>query len=137
MGNLEFKVIAEGPARPEGILVLVHGLGGDPINTWRADHGSESKFWPDWIARDLRDLRVVSIGYPAAQTRWNGNSMWLEDRADSVLNAMLAHPLLDGGAPIAFAGHSLGGLVIKQALHSAEEKTRSGPRDVAGKVSSF
>jgi hypothetical protein len=45
---------------PQGHVILVHGLGGDPFGTWRHDSGAEG-FWPDWLAADVLHAAVHSL----------------------------------------------------------------------------
>lgn len=50
-------------------VVFIHGLGGDPFETWRfgeADHTS----WPHWLGEEFEDVGVWSLGYAASPTKW-------------------------------------------------------------------
>lgn len=103
-------------------VVFVHGLDGDPYETWRRPADPDS-LWPLWLAKDIPGLAVFSVGYEAPISRWRGAAMHLTDRATSLLERLLLEPDLQDG-PLILIGHSLGGLVIKQLLRTAESEAR-------------
>ncbi|MHC2001806.1 esterase/lipase family protein [Methylobacterium sp. CM6241] len=109
---------------PEQIIshvIFVHGLNGDKYKTWRS-RGPIPEFWPDWLASDIPQSAVWSLGYPAASSWWKqGAAMALPDRAQSILPALADEPNLQSGN-IIFVVHSLGGLVVKQILRLAESR---------------
>ena len=78
-------------------------------------------FWPRWIADEFPELAVFSIGYDAAPTSLNGNAMGIVDRATNILDLLMSAPAAARlrNRPIAFIGHSLGGLVVKQVILEA------------------
>lgn len=103
-------------------VIFFHGLGGHPHSTWRAL--TEPKVcWPQWLAEDVEGLAVWTVGYDAAVSRWRGSAMHLPDRATNLLERILLEPKLKTGE-IILIGHSLGGLVIKQLLRTAESMAR-------------
>lgn len=113
--------IATEANRDRGSVVFVHGLGGDPYGTWGGDGTPTSpRFWPRWLARDVPDVAVYSLGYPAAPTRYKGSALWLEEQAHTALKQLLTEPRLRK-APLAFVAHSLGGLVVKKAIQLAHD----------------
>jgi hypothetical protein len=99
-------------------VILFHGLRGDPHDTWRLTNQSKV-CWPYWLAEDIQGLAVWTVGYEAAVSRWRGSAMHLTDRAANVLERILAEPKLETGE-IILLGHSLGGLIIKQLLRTAD-----------------
>jgi tetratricopeptide (TPR) repeat protein/pimeloyl-ACP methyl ester carboxylesterase len=103
-------------------VIFLHGLGGDPDGTWRSGPDDQS-FWPQWLIDDAEGLKVYSVGYESPVSRWTGTAMHLTERADNVLARILAEPDLRT-RPLILIGHSLGGLVIKQLLRTAESKAR-------------
>jgi hypothetical protein len=122
-------------------VVFVHGLGGDPVRTWR--HGKdESTSWPHWLAEEYGErIGVWSFGYPASKfraQRWierlkkfmrlpydedGGYSMPLPDRARNALHIMVREGI--GHRPCIFIVHSLGGLLVKYVLNLAHEEDKS------------
>jgi pimeloyl-ACP methyl ester carboxylesterase len=99
-------------------VILFHGLGGHPHDTWWSIN--EPKVcWPRWLAEDIQGLAVWSVGYEAAVSRWRGSAMHLTDRATNLLERILAEPKLQSGELI-LIGHSLGGVLIKQLLRTAD-----------------
>ena len=98
-------------------IVAVHGLGGHPHDTWTHDNG---KMW-------LRDLLPLDIPSARVMT-WGYDSDWLTGR-QFARKMMYLHPrdlLSDlyslredtksNNRPIIFLCHSLGGVVVKEAL---------------------
>ncbi|KAJ5730453.1 Tetratricopeptide-like helical [Penicillium malachiteum] len=113
---------------PKVDLVFVHGLNprgrnDHPFETWTHSNG---KFWPkDFLAEDIGYARVFVYGYNSNIT--NSQTMStasIKDHANTLLNLldMERIPSLHSMPPkVIFIGHSLGGLVIKQALLNANE----------------
>jgi len=66
----------------------VHGLGGDAIDSWRAN-GDDEALWPRWLAPDISGLAIFSIGDPAAVSDWQGTAMPLQDRAGDIVEILL------------------------------------------------
>ncbi len=122
-----FKVA--GPDKePSSSVVLVHGLGGHHYDTWRCGAAPEpwnvdKTFWPLWLARDRQALAVYAIGYRAPVSRVRGTAMHLTDQATNILARFLAEPALID-RPLIFIGHSLGGLMVKQLLRTADSIAR-------------
>jgi pimeloyl-ACP methyl ester carboxylesterase len=101
-------------------VVFVHGLGGHPYDTWRGmpDNGT---FWPLWLAEDVKGLSVYSLGYILPPTDWLGTAMPLLDEAAHALRVLLNSEELRTGL-ITFVCHSLGGLMVKSMIRSANEQ---------------
>jgi protein SERAC1 len=106
--NINSKVI--------GNVIFVHGLDGHPQNSWTNAQGG---FFPGWLIEDLPQLNFWTIGYPANSSAWVGNAMPLQDRATNILEKLVNTKEL-GNKPIVFVTHSMGGLVVKQMLNTAE-----------------
>jgi tetratricopeptide (TPR) repeat protein/pimeloyl-ACP methyl ester carboxylesterase len=113
--------IADSIGEHRASAIFLHGLGGHPYQTWG---GSDAQScWLGWLAEDIEGLAVWSVGYEAPISRWRGSAMHLTDRARNILMRLLAEPALREGSLI-LIGHSLGGLVIKQLLRTAESEAR-------------
>jgi pimeloyl-ACP methyl ester carboxylesterase len=107
---------------PTTHVIFLHGLGGDIIWTWT--HTDNAQFgWPGWLVEDVEGLGAYCIGFDAAVSRWSGTAMHLTDRATNILARLLVEEDLQHGE-IIFIGHSLGGLVVKQVLRTAESEAR-------------
>src|SRR5262249_3851917 len=114
--------IASGNGEPRSNAIFVHGLGGDLYGTWRSGDDPQS-FWPRWLAEGVHGLAVFLLGSEASVSRWRGSAMHFTDRATNILFRLLAEPALRKGSLI-LIGHSLGGLLIKQMLRTAESEAR-------------
>ncbi len=116
-------LICDGGAMSRGSVVFVHGLAGDSFTTWGGS-GADSSFWPRWIGEEMGDVAVYSLAYDAAVSNWSGHAMPLPDRATNMI-ATLAGAGMDDGRSIVFVCHSLGGLVVKQALRVSSDGAAS------------
>lgn len=110
-----FPAGGQGDAEPKADVVFLHGLGGDAHGTWQ---GPGDAWWPKWIAEDREHLAVWSLDYDAEPSVWLGGAMPICDRARNILARFDADDL--GKRPLFLVCHSLGGLVAKQMLRSAE-----------------
>jgi hypothetical protein len=114
-------------------VVFVHGLGGDPIETWRSGTDQNTS-WPHWLALEFgTQLGVWSLGYAAAPTRWEGvrvpffggkdpdagAAMSLPRRAENALDRLVGAGI--GQRPLCFITHSLGGLLVKSILRRSAD----------------
>ncbi|KAI9044824.1 LipA and NB-ARC domain protein [Aspergillus affinis] len=130
-GEHEFPFLEEvySPAeQPKIDFVFVHGLNprgrnDHPFETWTHQNGT---FWPrDLLPHDIPQARVFVYGYNSNIANPQAMSTAsVRDHANTLLNLldMERSPQLNARLPkIIFVGHSLGGLVIKQALLNAQE----------------
>lgn len=117
-----------GATNPLIDLVFLHGLTGDPVETWSSE--SNGEFWPEWLADDLGDVDVYTIGYPASIfAQWANKEMDLFERAGNILEHMAGSNL--GSRPIVFVTHSLGGILAKQILRRAIDSTDGDHKRIA------
>ncbi|KAI8623277.1 hypothetical protein F5Y19DRAFT_481901 [Xylariaceae sp. FL1651] len=109
--------------RPElqADIVLVAGLGGHPKETWRAADGT---LWPRQLLPDhVKNIRVLSFNYNNT-LKGSASQAGIEEHAEDLLVALFNDKEDEDAKlrPIVFVGHSLGGLIIKQALCLAERR---------------
>ncbi|KAI1859909.1 uncharacterized protein JN550_011828 [Neoarthrinium moseri] len=124
------KVEAPLPASPKLILssvVFVHGFLGHPKKTWAApgDRTTPPTYWPrEKVPQSLPQARVWAFGYDTklshplrsgSQNTVYGEGKELVAILDDVRRGN--EKLL----PIIFVAHSLGGIVVKQALRYSEK----------------
>ncbi|MCE3250560.1 MAG: TPR-repeat protein, partial [Geminicoccaceae bacterium] len=113
-------------------LIFVHGLGGHPVLTWCHDESRSDDCWLYWLAEELPGIALHTLAYEASLSGWLGRAMPLIDRAKDVLTEL--ETMAIGARPIIFVGHSLGGLLIKQLLREAEDKSVPGWRKIAAQT---
>lgn len=109
-------------------VVFVHGLDGDARTTWHPKD-SPDKFWPAWLGEDFPSIGIWSLGYAVSTSAWKGTTMPLIDRATNTLDLFELDDI--GHRPVAFICHSLGGLLVKQALRLASESRNPDWRAIA------
>ena len=96
----------------------MHGLGSDDQTTWKSLNGED--YWPIWLHDDLPQTAVWSITYPTSKLEWftQARSLVVVELGRVAIELAALEGL--GERPIVWVTHSLGGLVVKQALRSAE-----------------
>ncbi|OQO09996.1 hypothetical protein B0A48_04351 [Cryoendolithus antarcticus] len=95
-------------------IIFVHGLTGDRLGTWT--HASRT-FWPLHCLPDrFQQARIFTHGYNA-DVHSTGTGV-IGDFARDLIHDILGRRTEDGtlDRPLIFIAHSLGGLVVKQAL---------------------
>ncbi|KLP00031.1 uncharacterized protein Y057_8585 [Fusarium fujikuroi] len=127
--NLGVTVLYEPPSglAPIVDIVFVHGLRGNSFGTWH--YGQDSGLhWPsDLLKVDIPDARILSFGYDAAVLHWwspaSRNS--IGNHAQNLLGSIvrLREKTNTEDLALVFAMHSLGGLVVQNAL----DLSRSSP----------
>lgn len=99
-------------------IVFVHGLTGDPMETWSTG-ADQSDFWPLWISESIKGVGIHTVGYPASLfEKLAKKEMDIYERAENAIEYMLAKGI-GTERPVAFIAHSLGGLLTKQILRTA------------------
>lgn len=102
-----------------GDVIFVHGLGGDARGTWHPQgNRNDDNFWLYWLGQELSNVGIWSFGYEAEPFKWKGKAMPLFDQASNLLEWLDNRYL--GERPLIFVTHSLGGLLVKQMLCSAQ-----------------
>ena len=101
-------------------IVAIHGLGGHPHDTWTHDNGI---MWlRDLLPLDMSDARIMTWEYDSEyQTLRHFTRMMMYSHPNSLLSALysLRQDTKSNNRPIIFMCHSLGGLVVKEALVQA------------------
>ncbi|KAL1841793.1 hypothetical protein VTJ49DRAFT_6546 [Mycothermus thermophilus] len=128
-------------------IIFVHGLNGHPENTWRGETGrpsgekakrscnimkfwskkretvSQKVFWPHvFLREDIKNARIFTYGYNANVAEGflkgsNQNNIYNHGRD---LAAKFQRELgEDNHYPIIFVVHSLGGIIVKDAIHQS------------------
>jgi uncharacterized protein YjbI with pentapeptide repeats len=121
-------------------VLFVHGLGGDPIETWRSGT-DENTSWPHWLSLEFgSQIGVWTLGYAAAPTKLRGlmaalfgsedpdagATMSLPRRAENALDRLVGAGI--GQRPVCFITHSLGGLLVKSILRRAADSVSAPER---------
>ncbi|ERF76311.1 hypothetical protein EPUS_04169 [Endocarpon pusillum Z07020] len=119
------KEVAQG-VRPNVDIVAVHGLDGHWKKTWTTE---SDVFWlQDLLPRVIPNARILSYGY---DSRTHGSSpvseQYIWQHATALVSdlTLLREETHTEQRPIIFLAHSLGGLVLKNALIHADS-TRTG-----------
>ena len=126
------KVLYEGKAPIRADIVFVHGLTGNGLGTWE----KKDTVWPrDLLPKAVPAARVITWNYDADIMRFfnkTGQNTILKHAENFLLDLAGERAEEDGiepDRPIIFVGHSLGGLVIKQALITAREHEHTMSED--------
>jgi pimeloyl-ACP methyl ester carboxylesterase len=108
---------SSGPAEPQLDIVFVHGLGSD-AGAWV---NSKTNFnWPQALDRN-RHYRAFPVEYFSPMFSVNDSTV-NADYQSLALKLLVTLKNKDVGTrPIVFVAHSLGGIIVKQALRVAEQ----------------
>ncbi|GFF85142.1 hypothetical protein IFM53868_04387 [Aspergillus udagawae] len=146
---LGFTEIRGGGPTPVADIVLVHGLGGHPEDTWtylsnttthsrrsrrRRFFGRERRenttpvrpkiFWPrELLAQDVQNCRIFTYGYDSDVFNFLGsvNRTNLYQHATDLLVALTDQRRETSTSPIIFVAHSLGGILVKDVLKQSQD----------------
>jgi hypothetical protein len=93
---------------------------------WEEKRIKRSVYWPaDLLPDDRYDIRVMTYGYDSHVTKFfNGaaNQTSISGHGRSFLNSLAAQRLTCPRRPLIFVAHSLGGLVVKEALRRSRDE---------------
>ncbi|KAF7502214.1 hypothetical protein GJ744_006436 [Endocarpon pusillum] len=107
-------------------IVAVHGLDGHWAKTWTGT--TEQNWLRDFLPQQLRQVgisaHVVSFGYDS-RTAFTKTVSDIEDVADMLLNRLkgMRQSAAEKSRPLIYIAHSLGGIVVKQAIIRAHERS--------------
>ncbi|KAE8412673.1 hypothetical protein BDV36DRAFT_300652 [Aspergillus pseudocaelatus] len=120
-------------------IVFVHGLNvkGEASysrNAWTADVNREKIFWPvDLLPLSVPNVRVLLFAYNSSIT-WNAAIAGVKDHATTLMNLLILQRKESPERPLIFICHSLGGLVVKQALLLDDPKFQEAIKSTRGLV---
>ena len=125
---------------PSADIIFVHGLQGHPQRTWQSSKDSCSPraiYWPrDLLSHDRGDARILTYGYDSRISHFftgPANQMNISQHGEALLNSVAGERLRSKlqGRPIIFVAHSLGGLLVKEALiESKKQQYNPGKTDI-------
>ncbi|GKU07361.1 unnamed protein product, partial [Fusarium langsethiae] len=112
-------------------IIAVPGLGSHALGSWKSPN-SDDVWLRDFLPKDVPNIRVLLYGYDTSlQGSLSNQSM--EDLGRGFLEKVIAFRANDGTnrRPIIFIGHSLGGLLIKEALIRARKHRNNEDSDLS------
>jgi pimeloyl-ACP methyl ester carboxylesterase len=119
--NLGIRVLYEPSDGSAAIvdIIFVHGLTGNAYNTWFDE--DRRTHWPSQLLKeDIPDARILSFGYDADVVRWFSATSVnrIGNHAEALLGALTRRRERTNSdhRKIIFVMHSLGGLVVRNAL---------------------
>jgi hypothetical protein len=98
-------------------VIFIHGLTGHREKTWTA--AGETEPWPkSLLPKDLPTARIITYGYDADVLRLTkpAGQNTIREHAKTLINDLSGIRTDAVGRPIIFVVHSLGGLLIQDAL---------------------
>ncbi|CAG7847041.1 SubName: Full=Uncharacterized protein {ECO:0000313/EMBL:CCA68224.1} [Serendipita indica DSM 11827] len=112
--ELEFLEVFPG-TDPVVDIIAIHGLDGHRENTWTAQNGV---LWlRDLLSADIPNARILVYGYDAdTRSRECVSTQTIYQHADKFIKSLSRQRTDSPRRPIIFVAHSLGGIVLKQAL---------------------
>ncbi|KAK2042669.1 hypothetical protein LZ31DRAFT_525790 [Colletotrichum somersetense] len=112
-------------------IVAVPGLGSHPLGSWRSPK-NDDVWLRDFLPNDVPDIRVLIYGYDTTLED-SRSKQSIEDLGGILLERVVAFRARDGTTrrPLIFIGHSLGGLLVKEALIRARRRSDGAVADLA------
>ncbi|KAI5806088.1 hypothetical protein EDC01DRAFT_638617 [Geopyxis carbonaria] len=138
--SIGIKLVYKPPAdvQPTVDIVAVHGLGGDVYGTWTAKAASptgEDVFWlRDLLPAEVPKARILSYGYNSDPVKWMeaASTNNVHQHAHTLVTELhyFRRKKNERYRPIIFVCHSLGGIVVKQALISSNNNSINHNEDL-------
>ncbi|KAH6883575.1 hypothetical protein B0T10DRAFT_494491 [Thelonectria olida] len=116
-------------------FVFVHGITGTQAGTWTTKNSGEDILWPrDLLPRKIPNCRVILFGYDADVVRFwaEAGQNHLGDHATSLVGALgdLRRESKTTSRPIIFTAHSMGGLLVQNALTLSKDNSAPHLSDI-------
>ncbi|KAI9763914.1 MAG: hypothetical protein M1840_009026 [Geoglossum simile] len=108
------------PASPAVDIIAVTGLAGHAFGSW-ASRNEPSMWLRDFLPESITNARILSYGYDTILPGSRSTASILELSRKFLESVKAIRSQREKYRPIIFIGHSLGGLVVKQALVQAAE----------------
>lgn len=113
-------------------IVAIHGLDGHRMKTWTAENGT---LWlQDLLPGELPNVRVLTYGYDAnTRSRKGVSTETIYLHGVALLRDLSAVREDASRRPIIFVAHSLGGIILKQAInicHTQPFDSKESFRDI-------
>ncbi|KAI9655123.1 MAG: hypothetical protein M1821_005606 [Bathelium mastoideum] len=130
ISRIGLSEIDDGPETPTALVIFVHGLFGHPYKTWSVKplkNDEERVFWPrDLLRPVLGNVRIFTWGYDADVDGFFSTSSQntVSQHANGLLGDvadMLQSLSTAASPPIIFVVHSLGGIIVKDAIIQSKE----------------
>ncbi|KAL7770063.1 hypothetical protein ACKLNR_001447 [Fusarium oxysporum f. sp. zingiberi] len=112
-------------------VIAVPGLGSHALGSWKSPN-SNDVWLRDFLPKDEPNIRVLLYGYDTVLPG-SFSKQSIEDLGGALLEQIIAFRAKDGTSyrPIIFIGHSLGGLLIKEALVRARRRPSNANSDLS------
>ncbi|RDW83590.1 uncharacterized protein DSM5745_03916 [Aspergillus mulundensis] len=146
VARIGFSELHGGGPDPLADIVFVHGLGGHPENTWTYTPAKDSRFrhrffhfrsdrkrliqavpsvfWPrELLRQDLSNCRIMTYGYDSDIVSFLApvDRSSLYQHSNSFLVDLSHRRQKWPARPIIFVAHSLGGILVKDALKQSQD----------------
>ncbi|KAH8700955.1 hypothetical protein BGW36DRAFT_375302 [Talaromyces proteolyticus] len=123
------RQLAQGGESPKIDIVAVHGLNpkGKDVkqhawDTWRKGDGDKGKIWlQEDLPKSLPEARIFLYEYDSRVFSGKHGEFW--EAGNKFLDCLQGKRRGDRLRPLILVGHSLGGLLIKQALVNAHDNS--------------
>ncbi|KAH6973907.1 hypothetical protein EDB80DRAFT_595707 [Ilyonectria destructans] len=112
-------------------IIAVPGLGSHALGSWKSPN-SDDVWLRDFLPKDVPNIRVLLYGYDTTLPG-SVSKQSIEDLGGVLLEQIIVYRASDGTShrPIIFTGHSLGGLLIKEALVRARRRRSNANSDLS------
>ncbi|TKS64017.1 MAG: hypothetical protein EWM73_00894 [Nitrospira sp.] len=108
-GDLAFS---SAPESSDKLIVFVHGVFGDPVNSWTSQAGVT---WPDLIKGDER-FRGFTVATYRCDSPFLHRSSGIAEITERLLHQLEDQDIFGKFHEVYFIAHSMGGLVVKGVL---------------------